>query len=357
MEFNQEVRRAVACLADPRHFGGHPCAVEVIETHFAWVFLVGSRAFKLKKRVYRGVMDYRTVASRKRACRAELRLNRRLAPRVYVRVVALRRARDGSLSCAGGARIVDWLIEMRKLPRERALDWLITASAIGPRDLGRIVARLAAFFELARPRPMTRRGYLSRLRRQIDDNARELYARELGLNHRQVAELAQAQLRFLSENPGLFAGRGARLRDGHGDLRPEHVFLAGRSSEVCVIDCLEFDADLRRLDPAEEIAFLALECARLGRPWIGETLIAEYRRILRDPVPQALMQFYLCRRAAVRAQVTAWHLCDESFAGERRVWRARANSYLADALRFIRCASARAPACVRNGAVPASVPQ
>lgn len=105
-----------------------------------------------------------------------------------------------------------------------------------------------------------------------------------------------------------------------------------------MIDCLEFDPDLRRLDPAEEIAFLALECERLGATHVADDLVALYARGTGDPVPHALIHFYASRCAAVRAQIAVWHLRDEAFAGESRKWRARGHSYLADALRHARSA-------------------
>ncbi len=337
-EGDPELAAKVAYLADPHHFGGHVRAVEVIETHFAWVFLAGSRALKLKKPVHQASMDYRTLAARERACRAELALNRRLAPGAYLRVVALWRTREGALSRRAGVRIVDWLIEMRKLPAARRLDALLARGALDGRDRHRLLVRLGTFFSGATRRPMSDRAYRARLRRQIVSSARELGAPDLGLAPGRVARLERSQLEFLVRHARMLAGRGARLVDGHGDLRPEHVFL-GEWPRVWVIDCLEFDPDLRRLDPAEEIAFLALECARLGGARVAADLLAEYRCVTGDPAPQALTDFYMSRRAAVRAQLAAWHLRDKAFVGQRRIWRARAHSYLRDALRLSRRAA------------------
>ena len=338
----------VAFLMDARHYRRHAHAVTSIETHFAWVFLVGTRAFKLKKPLRQAPLDYGTIARRERACRAELELNRRLAPEVYLRVVALRRNHAGELTRASGAKVADWLVEMVRLPAARMLDRAIVAGAVDPRDLRRVVARLATFFRRARRQPMSARGYLNRLRRRVLANARELHSPDLALDSALVEEVIQAQLAFLEQRAPLLAGRSARLIDGHGDLRPEHIFLGTRSRNACVIDCLEFDADLRRLDPAEEIAFLALECARLGAAAIARDLIARYALAAGDPVPQALMHFYMSRCAAVRAQIAAWHLRDAALAGQSRKWRARARSYLADALRHAR--SALPPAAARAAA-------
>jgi aminoglycoside phosphotransferase family enzyme len=337
------LREKVAWLADPTHYPGRPRAVAVIETHFAWVFLAGARAYKLKKPLLQASMDYRTLARRERACREELRLNRRLAPRVYLGVVPLHRKPWGGLSLRrsgpGGPRIADWLVRMRRLDGARMLDRVIAAGALRAADLDRLAARLAVFFQHAERRPLQDGAYRTRLRREIRRNAGELRARDLGLSRHRVGSVAGAQLDFLSRYPRAFTGRAARLVDGHGDLRPEHVFLGDSSAGVCVIDCLEFDRNLRRLDPAEEIAFLALECVRLGAPGAAQELIGAYRGAAGDPAPPALMHFYMSRRAALRAQIAAWHLRDDAFAGQARRWKALAHSYLDDALRHIRRAA------------------
>jgi aminoglycoside phosphotransferase family enzyme len=342
----------VAFLADPRHYRRRPRTVETIETHFAWVFLVGQRAYKLKKPLRQTPIDYSTLARRERACRAELELNRRLAPGIYLRVIPLGRNAAGALTRAAGAKVVDWLVQMVRLPGERMLDRAILAGTVAPRDLGRLMSRLAAFFRRARRRPMSDRDYLTRLRQQILSNAHELRATDLALDRSLVDEVIQSQLTFISRHVQVLAGRGAHLLDGHGDLRPEHVFLGTRGTGTCVIDCLEFDPDLRHLDSAEEIAFLALECERLGANRVAGDLIARYICATGDSVPQPVTHFYMSRRAAVRAQIAAWHLRDAAFAGESRKWRARAHSYLADALRHVRRACA--PARVMNRSVSPS---
>jgi aminoglycoside phosphotransferase family enzyme len=314
---------------------GRPAEVVAIETHYAWVFLAGERAYKLKKPVRVDRMDHRSLARRERACREELRLNRRLAPSVYLGVIPLVITRDGHLSRRADGRVVDWLVEMVRLPDARMLDRAIRDDTLGERDVGRVMARLAGFFRHARRLPTSDLAYRARLSRQILGNARELSAPDLALDSQRVDAVVQGELAFLDRDRAVLAGRGARLLDGHGDLRPEHIFLGTRTCAACVIDCVEFDAELRRLDPAEEIAFLALECAQLGARRLAAALPGRYARATGDPAPPALMQFYMARRAAVRAKIAAWHLRDPALAGQARKWRARAHSYLDEAARHL----------------------
>jgi uncharacterized protein len=321
----------VEFLRDRRHYPDRPARVAVIETHFAWVFLAGRHAYKLKKPMRQASLDYRTIASREAACRNEVRLNRRLAPSIYIGVVPLTRRRNGELALGRGGSVVDWLVKMRRLSATRMLDRVIGRRAITSMDLGSLTDVLATFFRCARHEPMTAAAYGSWLRARTLRNARDLRAPALRLGREKIDPVIRAQLAFIASASDLLAPRGAKLIEGHGDLRPEHVWLG---PQPVVIDCLEFDPELRRLDPAEEMAFLALECARLGASRIGEDLLQRYRVAMQDPVPEALVHFYLSQRAATRAKIAAWHLRDPRY--RRREWLTRSNSYLDDALRCAR---------------------
>jgi aminoglycoside phosphotransferase family enzyme len=143
----------------------------------------------------------------------------------------------------------------------------------------------------------------------------------------QVRAIATRLLGFIAERPALFAERIAagRVVDAHGDLRPEHVFL---TPEPQIIDCLEFSAELRLLDSAAELAFLALECERLGHAALGVHLIGHYQRICHDDVSPELLRFYTAARALVRAWLAAWHLRDDIAPAAATHWRDRARWYL-----------------------------
>jgi aminoglycoside phosphotransferase family enzyme len=149
-----------------------------------------------------------------------------------------------------------------------------------------------------------------------------------------VSQACAAQRRFVAEARPLLGPRGRRVAEVHGDLRPEHVCLG---PPVCVIDCLEFDRNLRTLDPLEEIAFLALECRQLGAPRLAARLVVAYRQASGDPAPEALLLFYMGCRAITRAKLAAWHLRDRVGVDADR-WRDRAQRYLVEALRLTRAA-------------------
>lgn len=338
-------REKCAFLSDPESYPERPRAVEILETHFAWVFLTDRHVFKMKKAVRRGTMDYATLAARERNCRNELELNRRLAPSVYLEVLPLSLA-GGRLVLGPGEETVEWLVRMRRLPEDRQLDHAIAKGTVTASDLDEVIALLAEFYRNTHREPMTPDAWLERVHAQALSKARELAAPDLELPQDVATALCDAQLAFVSEARALLAPRAARLVDGHGDLRPEHVFLG---PGACVIDCLEFDSDLRRLDPAEEIAYLALGCRRLGREDLAAALLAGYRAALEDPVPDALLAFYASRRGTVAALLAAWHVRDPMYP-DRRPWIERACAALDEALRDARGAL-RALADARSSGV------
>jgi len=195
-----------------------------------------------------------------------------------------------------------------------------------------VTATLGGFFRRAQPMPMADAAYLARLRRRIRGNQRALSAALPDLERKLIDEVTNAQLGVLSLIEREVGGRGRCLVDGHGDLRAEHVALG---PPVRVIDCLEFDRDLRRLDPAEELAFLVLECRRLGAAPFARALLESYRQQTGDGISDAAFEFYVARRAATRAKIAAWHLRNGRAADHRR-WTRRAHACLEEALKSTR---------------------
>lgn len=325
---NPIVSREVRFLRRARSYPHRARTVQVVETHFAWVFLVGRYAYKLKKPLRRGAMNYRSIASRARACRSELRLNLRLAPRVYLDVVPLGSFPDGSLALGRRQRIVDWLVRMHRLPASRMLDKSIARGRVSARDRRAIIELLTQFYAQARRRPLDADRYRRLLRVDLEQCALALCDPDLGLDCAAVRRVMADQQRYLDENPDLIGARAAHLIDAHGDLRPEHVFLGTQAHAACVIDCLEFSAELRRLDPIEELAFLALECRRLGGEGIGRSLLQGVRSAMGDAAPDALIDFYESRRALTRAKLAAWHLRDSPSRRQAAHWTTRAEEYL-----------------------------
>jgi aminoglycoside phosphotransferase family enzyme/predicted kinase len=275
----------------------------VCETHLSWVFLTGTRAYKLKKAVTLAFADYGTPELRRRMCEEEVRLNRRLAPTVYRGVRAVVRAPGGSfrLSGAGDPAAVEHVVEMNRFAQEDTLAARIERDDVGEGDIDAIAARLAGFHaSLAEVR--VDGDPLTPLRSAADETFRTLHE----LVPPDGAPLVAAGDRFTS---AFLAARGegiarraraGAVREGHGDLRAEHVLLDG---DVEVVDCVEFDRELRTIDVGADLAFLVMDLERLGRPDLAALLVRRYVAHGGDPGPDALVAFHAAQRAWVLAKV------------------------------------------------------
>ena len=316
----------LALLRQPQTYPEKPAGIDAIETHMSWVFLTPHHAFKLKKPVRYDYLDFSTLAARKISCEEELRLNQRLAPGVYREVVALAMNARGEMQIEGQGEVVDWLVKMRRLPAERMLDYLIRHRTLEPAELHTVAEWLAYFYRERIPQKLSgdeyRRKYAANLRANHAALAHPLYALPAAL----VEAVHAAQWKFLRSAPELFDRRAAegQIVEGHGDLRPEHVCV---ESPPVIFDCLEFNRSFRIIDAADELAFLSMECERLGAPQVEQELFQAYRRITGDHPPPQLIYFYKAQRACVRARLAIWHLRDLEKSVWPR-WRAAAEEYL-----------------------------
>lgn len=305
----------VACLSRPEIYPDPPQRVEAIETHMAWVFLSEHCAWKLKKPVRTRHLDFRTIADRLRDCLLEVELNQQLAPGVYLGVVPLtidaaRQLHLGSQTQRSEGEVVDWLVQMRRLPRELMLDARIAAGTLTVVDVERAAAMLSRFYVQAPPCGLSGAQYVTRLQSELDENRRELLEGGFEVAAREAAARLDSQADFLKRHAPWFDERVARGRviDTHGDLRPEHICL---TPQPVVIDRLEFQRDLRIHDCAAELAFLALECERLGASWVGDIVFAAYADAAEDRPRPELLVFYRNWHACTRARLALLHLRDD----------------------------------------------
>ena len=292
----------------------------------SWVFLTPRDAYKLKKPVRFPYLDFATLAARRHYCRAELRLNRRLAPAVYLGLRRLALGQDGRLRVDGTGRTVDWLVHMRRLPAARSLERKIKTGRVRPDEARAAADVLAAFFAARRPAPVRPAVYVGHFVREVKATRTDLLRPRYGAEPATVERTVDALLKFLDRRSAILRRRVAmgRIVEGHGDLRPEHVYLI---DPPAVIDCLEFDRRLRILDPADELAYLAMECDRLGAPAVGRAILGHALARLGDRPPVSLVAFYKAYRALLRARIAAWHLDDQSVRSPAK-WRRRTRTYL-----------------------------
>jgi uncharacterized protein len=270
----------------------------IAETHSAVVAFIGDRAYKLKKPVDLGFLDFRTREAREAVCHREVELNRRLAPDVYLGVADVT-GPDGE--------VCDHLVVMRRMPPERRLSTLVSQGAPVEGHLHRLAHLLAAFHASADRPPEAAAvagpdGVLDLWRANGEGLAQAAGGLVDAGRLEQVGRLAQ---RYVEGRRPLFdlrAGSG-RAVDGHGDLLADDVFCLDDGPRV--LDCLEFDDHLRHGDVLLDLAFLVMDLERLGRPELGARFLDEYQELSADSWPASLAHHYIAYRASVRAKVAA----------------------------------------------------
>jgi aminoglycoside phosphotransferase family enzyme/predicted kinase len=298
-----------------------------IETHLSRVYIRGEDVFKTKRNVRFSFVDFSTAEARRKACEAEVTLNRRLAPDVYEGVVVI------LCPPVGDARIVPpaalspgeegtWAVHMRRLDAASRGDTLLAEGRLGAPEIAAIAAMLSHFHAECRSDAETARfGAESVLRGNMEENFRELAGllpRYLGAE--EAAQLRGFQRDFLDKSQALLSRRvrEGKVRDGHGDLRLEHLYRRADGG-FFAIDCIEFNDRFRYADVALDLAFLAMDLHLHGRADLAELLLAVYARESFDYELYALVDFYVSYRAVVRAKVSAFLAADAAVTEEARV--------------------------------------
>ncbi len=317
------LRRKVSFLSDPATHGG--CEVEVHETHMSWVFLTPDRVYKLKKPVRYPYLDFSTRQQRYHFCNEELRLNRALAGETYLGVMALRQQASGALTLSQEGEPVDWLVVMRRLSEDDTLYMHIARHALTESEVEQIANRLADFYASCQPEIADGSAYLHHLANEQAVNREMLELPALGLASQssRLLNVVDSALKTMTPSIERRIADG-RIVEGHGDLRPEHVWL---NQPLQIIDRLEFSRTMRIIDPFDEVNYLGLECEVLGAAWVRMRLLNIVERRLGHRPDRRLMTLYGGFRCLLRARLCIVHLLENPIRKPGK-WRPLALRYL-----------------------------
>lgn len=311
----------------------------VSETHSGVVFFVGDHAYKLKKRVDLGFLDYTERETRNRVCHKEVTLNRRLAPDVYLGVSDIT-GPDGELC--------DHLVVMRRMPDDRRMSTLVRHGDSLDGTIKELARKIAAFHAGADRGPeITAQGSRDALRGRWEDSFGQIRPfHGVVLDPAMATEIERLAGEFLAGREELFDRRmsDGRIVDGHGDILADDIFCLADGPRV--LDCLEFDDHLRWLDALDDIAFLAMDLERLKAGELARQLLDWYAEFSGDTAPPALRHHYIAYRAFVRAKVS----CLRHAQGDRDA-AGLARNYAGLALRHLRLG---VPRLILVGGLPAS---
>ena len=318
----------VEALSDPAFYPHPVTEIQFIQTHISSVFLTGEYVYKLKKPVNFGFLDFSTVELRKLYCNAEVDLNSRLAPAVYLRAAPLT-LDDGKLTLEGEGEIVDWVVVMRELDQRLLGTEVMKRGELTDVHMDSLVDVLVPFYREAKTgEGVDRYGTVEAVKFNTDENFNQTkaYSGKL-LSAERYKHIRRYTNTFFEENADLFERRIAegRIRESHGDLHLYNVFL---EDPPIIFDCIEFNERLRCGDVAVDLAFMAMDLDFNGRSDLADHFINRYVDESGDAELVKLLDFYKCYRAYVRGKIACFTSSDPALDnGARRAQRNLARRY------------------------------
>jgi hypothetical protein len=288
---------------------GHPVRdIRLVETHISWVLLTGPYAYKIKKPVNLGFLDFSTLEKRRFYCEEELRLNRRLAPALYLEVVSITGSSASPL-LSGSGEAIEYAVKMVQFPEEARLDRMLVRGELRPQHIDLLAQELAGFHGriavAGNDKPFGDPDHIYEPVRQnfIQIRPRIEAGDEAQLRRLEIwSEMSFAELRRAFEA----RKHGGFIRECHGDAHLANmVWLEERAM---LFDCLEFSDNLRWIDVMSELAFLVMDLDDRGRPDLARRALNSYLEHTGDYTGLAVFRFYQVYRALVRAKVACIRL-------------------------------------------------
>ncbi|WP_373541621.1 AAA family ATPase [Chamaesiphon sp.] len=326
-------------------FYPHPVTlpIQLMQTHASIVLLTGNFAYKLKKPVDFGFLDYSTIEKRQHFCNEELRLNQRGAQELYVEVVSISLVGD-RYSLGSDGEIVDYAVKMVQFSQANLLSNLFEAGTITTADIEEMGRVVAAFHDRAQTSDyISSFGQVDRIKSSIDDNYRqtEKYIGRVQ-TQQQFTETQAYTDRFLRDYSDLFLARiaGGFIRECHGDLHLRNI--CRWQHKILLFDCIEFNEPFRFVDTMYDVAFAVMDLEARGRKDLANRFLNTYVEQTGDWAGLQVLPMYLSRQAYVRAKVTSFLLDDAGVSTEEQSAAAQiAGDYYRQAWEYTRSRQGR----------------
>jgi aminoglycoside phosphotransferase family enzyme len=302
-------KRVVDALMKPDAYDEDAGSIELVQTHISFVFLTNNFAYKVKKAVNMGFLDFTTLEKRRFYCERELELNRRLCKDMYMEVVPINRS--STIKIKGEGETVEYAVKMKRIPQEKMLSRLLEKNKVNDKLVDRIAKIIAEFHSKAETNSrISEFGSLP----IIETNWKENYDQTEEFIGKTISQDAFESTRgkinnFMKQNKLIFEKRVAegRIRDCHGDIHSGNIFV---TNGIYIFDAIEFNERFRYSDVASDIAFLAMDLDSKERADLSGFLIKRYIEYSGDQELKKLLPFYECYRAYVRGKVVSFKLND-----------------------------------------------
>jgi len=296
----------IAALMKPSSYNHYVKECELIETHASWVILTGTVAYKIKKPVNLGFLDFSSLEKRRFCCEEELRLNRRLAPEIYLRLAPVFGSPEQP-KWTGNGQAIEYAVKMAQFPQEAQLDRALAGGNLQPRHIDAFARLIACFHQqIAIAGTDCSYGDIDHIRKPVQDNFLQI-RRHIpdGKILQPLAELEDWTRAGLNALEPVFVRRKSEgfIRECHGDLHLRN--LAWIKNTPVVFDCIEFNPDLRWIDVISDAAFLVMDLRDRHQPQLAQRFLNLYLEQTGDYIGLNVLPFYLTYRALVRAKVNA----------------------------------------------------
>jgi len=273
--------------------------LEIKETHISLVFLNGKYAYKIKKPINLGFLDYNSIEKRKKFCNEELKINSMLSSDVYKKVVALKK-REGKIFTFGEGKTVDYAVKMKQLPEKAIMTNALEKNKVTKKTIEKIATKIASFHEKRKTKESKKHGSSKEIWNAFSNSF--LVEKQIG---KKIKIVEKKTRKFLDKNKKLFEKRikKGKIRECHGDLHSGNIFLI--NGKPIIFDAIEFNKSISCCDVAAEIAFMCMDLEFYRKENLSRAFIEEYCRITGDYEIVRLIMFYKCYRAGIRMMANA----------------------------------------------------
>jgi aminoglycoside phosphotransferase family enzyme/predicted kinase len=300
-------------LKNPRLYGNDIKKVKILQTHISYVVLTGEYAYKIKKPVNFGFLDFSTLDKRKYFCNEELRLNRRLCPDIYIDIVQFTK-KDKNLQINGDGKVVEYALKMKEFSQKNIMTNLLKQEKIDEDIIDKICYILTDFYKRSEhSEEINKYGLVETVKKNTDENFQQTESVIDVTIKKEIFDFIKSNTdNFLEQKEGLFKNRivNNHICDCHGDLHSGNIVVSEK--EVCIFDCIEFNKRFRYSDVSSDIAFLAMDLDYQGYPYLSSYFIKKYIEESKDAKISSLLNFYKCYRAYVRGKVIGFRLDEQN---------------------------------------------
>jgi aminoglycoside phosphotransferase family enzyme len=313
----QAQKELVEALLKPDAYDQEPGKIELIQTHISFVFLTKDYAYKVKKAVDFGFVDFKTLEKRRFFCEKELQLNKRLCEDLYLEVVSINQS--DKIRIKGAGKTVEYAVKMKRISQQRMLSKLFERNEVDSQLIDKIAKIIADFHSKAETNSqISQFGSLA----VIETNWKENFDQTEEFIGKTIAkedfDLISKKVReFMSHNYSVFEKRRTknRIRDCHGDIHSGNIFV---TDKIYIFDAIEFNDRFRYSDVAADMAFLAMDLDFRGRRDLADFFVKKYIEYSGDTELMKLLAFFKCYRAYVRGKVVGFRLNDPNIGAEQK---------------------------------------